>query len=90
MNDLHVLFSKTNRFFFFIRHVVVMLKSMMSEHFFSAVRPRTAEKLEMVKFDPYGMFICVFSYLQSVFEIKICCLKGIYTHSKIRHKLLNH
>ncbi|GBO28613.1 hypothetical protein AVEN_1754-1, partial [Araneus ventricosus] len=34
-------------------HVLVLMKSMITKHKFPAVRPRQAEQLEMIKFDPY-------------------------------------
>ncbi|KAF8766712.1 39S ribosomal protein L33 like protein [Argiope bruennichi] len=34
-------------------HILVLMKSMVTKHKFPAIRPRQAEQLEMIKFDPY-------------------------------------
>jgi len=48
---LFVLFVKTNRFY---RRIMVVLESVVSGHQFNAFRDRLADKLEIIRFDPYS------------------------------------
>ncbi|CAL1284321.1 unnamed protein product [Larinioides sclopetarius] len=34
-------------------HILVLMKSMVTKHKFPALRPRQAEQLELIKFDPF-------------------------------------
>ncbi|CAH2982960.1 unnamed protein product [Chilo suppressalis] len=39
------------------KHVMVLMESVVSGHKFNAIRERLADKLEILKFDPYSEYL---------------------------------
>lgn len=37
---------------------MVVVESVVSGHKFNTVRDRLADKIELIRFDPYGKYIC--------------------------------
>lgn len=41
---------------------MVQMESVVSGHTFNTIRERLADKLEMIRFDPYSKYINIYSY----------------------------
>ncbi|XP_047997684.1 39S ribosomal protein L33, mitochondrial [Leguminivora glycinivorella] len=61
----NVLFKKAKS-----KHIMVLMESMVSGHKFNAIRERLADKLELIRFDPYIRQLSLYKERKKIRSIK--------------------
>ncbi|XP_063364628.1 large ribosomal subunit protein bL33m [Cydia amplana] len=61
----NILFKKAKA-----KHIMVLMESMVSGHKFNAIRERLADKLELIRFDPYIRQLSLYKERKKIRSIK--------------------
>ncbi|XP_063385441.1 large ribosomal subunit protein bL33m [Cydia fagiglandana] len=61
----NILFKKAKS-----KHIMVLMESMVSGHKFNAIRERLADKLELIRFDPYIRQLSLYKERKKIRSIK--------------------
>ncbi|XP_063625368.1 large ribosomal subunit protein bL33m [Cydia splendana] len=61
----NILFKKAKS-----KHIMVLMESMVSGHKFNAIRERLADKLELIRFDPYIRHLSLYKERKKIRSIK--------------------